>query len=534
MGLTPEQTTASKQTQNQTEDPDIQELLRRKERIITDMGGPDKIAAQHQKGRMTARERILALLDPGSFMELGALAHSERSEVAERTPGDGKIAGLGTIHGRKVGIAADDVTVFHASSAFVGGKKVHRIEEMCYKHGFPLIFLGECGGGRLPDIMTSSGFPRIAPPLDLVQRNRTVPRLTAILGESFGGSSWYAAVSDFVVQTVGSCLAVSSPRMVEMATGEKVDYEELGGVALHATTTGQIDAAARDETEALALMRSWLSFMPQNAETVPERLAWDEKLDILDEALPAMVPKQRNRGYDMRRVIPRLTDDADFFELRPDFGPSLITALGRVGGRSVGFIASNPFFSAGSIDAAGCDKATHFTCLCEAFNIPFIFLQDVPGFFVGKDAERAGIITKILRWFQALAQATTPKVTIILRKAYGMALFSMAGPSCNTDFIYAWPGADISFIDPRVGVNVVHGKQIAQADDPDAERERLLAESTDFDTTPWGAAGHFHIDDVIDPRETRSVIIRSLDYACGERFPRPVSERPLLSWPLRL
>ena len=536
MGLTPDQTAEAENTQDRTSttDPDIQELLRRKEQIITQMGGAAKIEAQHQKGRLTARERIHALLDPGSFMELGALAHSERDEVAERTPGDGKVVGFGTIDGRKVGIGADDVTVFHASSAFVGGKKVHRIQELCYKNGLPLIFLGECGGGRLPDIMTSSGFPRIAPPLDLVTRNRTIPRMTAILGESFGGSSWDAAVSDFVVQTMGSCLAVSSPRVIEIATGETVDYEELGGVALHAIQTGQIDAVTQTEEDAFACMRRWLSFMPQNAESVPKRLAWDEKLDGFDEELPKLVPKQRNRGYDMRRLIPRLTDDGDFFELRPDFGPALITALGRVGGRSAGFIASNPYFSAGSIDAAGCDKATHFTCLCEAFNIPLIFLQDVPGFLVGKDAERAGIITKILRWFQALALATVPKVTVVIRKAYGMALFSMGGPACNNDFIFTWPGADISFIDPRVGVNVVHGKQIVQADDPDAERERLLAESPDFDTTPWGAAGHFHIDDVIDPRETRSVILRSLEYACGERFPRPASERPLLSWPLRL
>jgi acetyl-CoA carboxylase carboxyltransferase component len=517
-----------------TDDKDIQELLRRKERAIKNMGGLDKIEAQHSRGRMTARERILALLDPGSFVEFGALAHSERDEVADRTPGDGKITGLGTIMGRKVGVGADDVTVFHASSSYIGGKKVRRLEEMCYKHGFPFIFLGECGGARLPDIMTSRGLPRFSVALDLVKRNRTVPMITAILGESFGGSSWYAAVSDFVVQMRGSCMAVSSPRVIEVATGEQVDFEELGGVEVHAQVTGQLDVVAEDELDALAQIRRWLSFMPQNAESVPARLAWDENFEAFDEKLPTLVPKRRNRGYDMRHLIPRLTDDGEFFELRPWYGPSLITALGRMGGRSVGFIASNPYFFAGSIDAAGCDKATHFTCLCEAFNIPLIFLQDVPGFFVGKDAERAGIITKILRWFQALALATMPKITIIIRKAYGMAFFSMAGTGCNNDFIYAWPGADISFMDPRVGVNVVHGKRIAAAADPDAERERILAESPDFDTAPWGAAGHFHVDDVIDPCSTRAVILRSLEYACGDRFPRPVSERPLLSWPLRL
>lgn len=221
-----------------TEDKDIQELLRRKERTIKNMGGLDKVAAQHRRGRMTARERILALLDPGSFVEFGALAHSERDEVAARTPGDGKIVGLGTVMGRKVGVGADDVTVFHASSSYVGGKKVHRVEHMCYKHGFPFIFLGECGGARLPDIMTSRGLPRFSVALDLVQRNRTVPMITAILGESFGGSSWYAAVSDFVVQMRGSCMAVSSPRVIEVAIGEQVDFEELGGVDMHAQLTG--------------------------------------------------------------------------------------------------------------------------------------------------------------------------------------------------------------------------------------------------------------------------------------------------------
>jgi len=517
-----------------TEDKDIQELLRRKEQAITGMGGPDKIEAQRRRGRLTARERIQALLDSGSFIEIGALAHSERDEVADRSPGDGKIIGLGTINGRKVGVGADDVTVFHASSSYVGMKKVDRIENMAFKHGFPFIFLGECGGARIPDIMTSRGLPRFGVSLDLMKRNRTVPMVTAILGESFGGSSWYAAVSDFVVQVRGTCMAVSSPRVIEIATGEKVDYEDLGGVEVHAQLTGQLDVVAEEEREAFEQIRRWLSFMPQNAESVPARTAWDENYDVLDEKLPEMVPKRRNRGYDMRRVIPRLTDDGTCFELRPQYGPSLITALARIGGRSVGIIASNPYFFAGSIDAAGCDKATHFTCLCEAFNLPMVYLQDVPGFFVSREAERAAIITKILRWFQALALATMPKVTIIMRKAYGMAFFSMAGTNSNNDFIYAWPGADISFIDPRVGVNVVHGKRIAAAADPEAERERILAEGTEFDTAPWGAAGDFHIDDVIDPRATRSVIMRSFDYACGDRFPQPVTARPLLSWPLRL
>src|SRR5215470_9819427 len=287
-----------------TDDKDIQELLQRKERAITQMGGSDKIEAQHARGRMTARERVLALLDPGSFMEFGALAHSERDEVADRSPGDGKIIGFGTINGRKVAVGADDVTVFHASSSYVGMKKVDRLENMAFKHGFPFIFLGECGGARIPDIMTSRGLPRFGVSLELMKRNRTVPMITAILGESFGGSSWYAAVSDFVVQMRGSCMAVSSPRVIEIATGERVDFEELGGVEVHAQLTGQLDVVAEDELDAFAAIRRWLSFMPQNAESVPARLSWDGNFDCRDDILPALVPKRRNRGYDMRRLLP--------------------------------------------------------------------------------------------------------------------------------------------------------------------------------------------------------------------------------------
>jgi len=279
-----------------TEDKDIQELLRRKEQAITGMGGPDKIEAQRRRGRLTARERIHALLDSGSFIEIGALAHSERDEVADRSPGDGKIIGLGTINGRKVGVGADDVTVFHASSSYVGMKKVDRIENMAFKHGFPFIFLGECGGARIPDIMTSRGLPRFGVSLDLMKRNRTVPMVTAILGESFGGSSWYAAVSDFVVQVRGTCMAVSSPRVIEIATGEKVDYEDLGGVEVHAQLTGQLDVVAEEEREAFEQIRRWLSFMPQNAESVPARTAWDENYDVLDEKLRTLVETHHPMG----------------------------------------------------------------------------------------------------------------------------------------------------------------------------------------------------------------------------------------------
>jgi acetyl-CoA carboxylase carboxyltransferase component len=509
----------------------VEEMKEYRTRIREEMGGLDKIERQHGRGRLTIRERIDRLVDADSFFEFGTFAHSERPEAASASPGDGKISGLAAIAGRPVSIAGDDVTVFHGSSSFVGSKRTQKAYQLAIQNGHPFIYLGETGGARLPDTLGSEGFTRVHPSVEAGRRGRKVPMITAILGDSFGGSSFEAAFSDVVIQVRGSCLAVSSPRVIEIATREKISLEDLGGVDVHLRKTGQIDLAADDEDHALALVREVLSYLPQNR--------WSKPADLprpptkADEGMAALVPASRNRAYDMHRVIHRLVDPADrgpaFLELKPEFGRQLITGLGRLGGKSVGFLASNPMFSAGALDPDCCDKASRFICLCDSFNIPLVFLQDVPGFIVGSQPEHDRLLNKAIMFMEALSLAEVPKVTVVLRKAFGLAYYAMAGNAMGGDFVFAWPGAEISFMDPAVGVNVVHAAKLRDASDPDAERAALIAEWSK-DTAPYGAAGIMNIDEIIDPAETRSVILRALD-ECDRPAPAADHRKPLSSWP---
>jgi acetyl-CoA carboxylase carboxyltransferase component len=504
------------------------EMKTRRERILAEMGGRERIERQHARGRLTIRERIDRLLDPGSFVEIGTFSRSERPEAAEYSPGDGKIAGLGTVGGRPVAVSGDDMTVFHGSSSVVGGRRNRRLYDLAIEKGFPFIYLGETGGARLPDSLGSEGFSKIYAQVEVAQRARQVPMATAILGESFGGSSFQSALSDFVVQVRGTCLAVTSPRVVEVATGEQVGFEELGGVDVHLRRTGQIDAAAGDEDGAFVLIRAFLSYLPSNCWSAPPRADWDGSL-APDERLYDLVPTQRTRGYDMRRVIRRLVDRGAMLELKPEFGRSLVTCLARIGGRTVGIVASNPMFQAGALDPNACDKATQFLCLCDAFNVPLIFLQDVPGFIVGKQAEHDRLLAKAIMFLEALAQSTVPKVTVVLRKAFGLAYYSLCGNNMGGDLVLAWPSAEISFMDPAVGVNVVYADKLRAHPEPERERERLIAEWSE-DTTPYGAAGIMALDEIIDPAETRPFLIRALERL--EVPPPPRGHRkPLQSWP---
>lgn len=510
----------------------IEEMLQRREKIRTEMGGLQKIERQHARGRLTIRERIDRVLDPGSFFEIGTFARSERPEVAETSPGDGKVGGLGTIHDRPVSIVGDDITVFHGSSSFVGSKRTHKAFQLAVDNGHPFVYLGETGGARLPDTLGSTGFTRIHPQAETGRRQRKVPMVTAILGDSFGGSSFEAAFSDVVIQVRGSCLAVSSPRVIEIATTEQVSLEALGGIDVHLRKTGQIDLAAEDDEHALQLVRDVLSYLPQNRWSKPEDLPFEAQ-PTLDERIPGIVPAKRNRAYDMHNLINHIVDGPDdnpaFLELKPEFGRPLITGFARVGGKSVGIIASNPMFFAGALDPDCCDKAARFITTCDSFNLPILFLQDVPGFIVGTEAEHDRLLNKAIMFLEAMALAEVPKITVVVRKAFGLAYYALAGNDMGSDFVFSWPGAEISFMDPAVGVNVVHANKLKEADDPEAERARLIAEWSE-DTAPYGAAGIMNIDEIIDPRETREVLIRALK-ECDRPAPSIDYRKPLASWP---
>ncbi len=497
------------------------------ERMRREMGGAEKIDRIHAKGRLTIRERLDRLFDPGSFEELGAFARSERMEDRANSPGDGKIGGFGRIDGRPVAAAGDDITVKRGTSSLVGGRRVRRIFETAWRDGLPVVYFGETGGARIPDTLGSEGFVKVTPDLATAQRSRATPMITVITGESFGGSSFQSAYSDIVIQTRGTCLAVTSPRVIEIATGEKIDFEELGGVEVHDRVTGQIDRVAEDEDDAIALAKQLLGYLPQNAWETPAMI--EAPVATRDEGIYDIVPGRRQRAYDMRRLLRRLTDDGQVFELKPNYGRGLITAFGRMAGRSVGFVASQPMHHAGALTPEACDKGTSFICLCDGFNIPLIFLQDTPGFMVGRQVEHRNLLARAIRFMEALAQCQVPRLTIVIRKAFGLAYFSLGGSRMGSHSLAAWPSAEISFMDPNVGVNVVHGGRLAELEEPEAARQELIAEWTN-ETSPEGAAGAMEIDDIIDPAETRRWLCRRLQRLRNQPPPWG-THKPLSHWP---
>jgi acetyl-CoA carboxylase carboxyltransferase component len=510
------------------EQPDrdpVADFHARRDRIRAEMGGAERIARLHARGERTVREHIALLLDPGSFEEVGTFVHSANPADAADTPGDGKIGGHGTIDGRPVTVAGDDITVKRGSSSVMGAKRLGRIFAHATRAGHPIVYFGATGGARIPDTLGSAGFTQVPPGVDLFRRSRQVPFATVIVGDSFGGSSFVAAASDLVVQLRGTCLAVTSPLVVEMATGEAIDREALGGVDVHFRGTGQIDLVADTPEEAATLVRRFLSYLPPNAARRAPRTADSDRAPLApDPDLAALVPRRRSRAYDMRRVLDRVLDGGSLLELGGGHGRSLICALGRLDGHAVGVIASQPKFFAGALDPVACEKAVRLLCLCDAFDLPVVFVQDVPGFFVGRQVEHDGMLRHAIRLQTALALSQMPKLTLLVRKSYGLAYFSLGGNDTGVDTVYAWPGAEISFMDPLVAANVVTGG------DPQ-QRDAVLA-AMEAQTDPYGAAGRMAVDEVVDPADTRPILAAALRRLAG-RPPVDGSRRPLASWPTR-
>lgn len=458
---------------------ELEELKRRKAKALQ-MGGPEKVKRQHDQGKLTARERIANLLDPGTFFEVGMLSHSDMPGMEDKTPADSKIVGFGKIDGRTVAVVANDFTVLAATSSRVAGHKEGEIKGMALRKGFPLVYLGEAGGARMPDIMGSKGMGSFGGGgydtfLQLNSRVRKSPMVTAIMGECYGMPTWMACLSDFVVQVKGSAMGVSGPRVLELAISEKVTDEELGGWKVHAEITGNSDRVAKNEEECF--------------------------------------------------------DGGNLFSLKPLFGKSVITSLARVDGRVVGIIANQPYFNAGAMDTDGIDKVISFLCLCDSYNIPLLFFHDTPGFLVGKEAERKRVGARVMNYMNALGQITVPKISIIVRKTYGMAFWNMAGSGCAAEFLVAWPTAEMSFVDPEIAANVVFGGKLQNSPNLASQREKLVQQLIE-DSAPYPAAGMHYIHDVIDPRETRDYIIRALEI-CQDRRTGGIGEHRLANWPTK-
>ncbi|MFO0350674.1 MAG: acyl-CoA carboxylase subunit beta [Alphaproteobacteria bacterium] len=486
------------------------------------MGAPKRLAERTAAGILNARERVARLLDAGSFIEAGLLATSIRPDMRDKSPADGVVSGFGRIDGRHVGVNAADFTTLGSSSAEIHGKKQHYVRETSRTNGMPLVNLMECAGGRIPDIMGAAGIGR-AGEGSRYTHPRTHPWAAAVLGLTYGGGAFTCINSDFVVMRKGAVLAVSSSNVTSVAIAEDMDPEALGGWRLHSEVTGFVDSIVESDEEAIAQVKSFLSYMPDNASLPPPQSPSFEEATGA-RALDTLVPESRAKVYDIRNVIRAIADRDTVFPLKERFAKVAVTALGRIRGRTVGFIASNPMFKGGALDPDACDKITSFIVLCDSFNIPLVFLADTPGFLVGAESEKRRLPGKIMNFMAALEMSTVPKIALVLRKSYGQAYLNMGGG--KADVTATWFSGDISFMDPAVAVNVVHG--VKPGEQP--EQYGRLLEQVSAGTTAYELAAPFMAQMVIDPNETRDFLAGMLE-VLSRRMTNGIGEHRLSAWP---
>lgn len=489
------------------------------------MGGAEKIARRKAAGVLNVRERIDALVDAGTFIESGLFgASATRPEDRDKSAADGKVGGFGRIDGRECAIIANDFTVMGASSSATNGRKIGHLKRVATTRGLPIVFLGESSGARMPDHMGARGMGSLLgnDPTQYM-RMRETPWASATLGFSYGSSSWYAVLSDFSIVRKGAVLAVSSAQLASLAIKETVDPEVMGGWKVHAEVTGFADAVADSDEEALAAIKTFLSYLPSHCnEAAPVREVTPGSGKAM-AGIAKLLPEKRTQVYDVRNIIRTIADAGSFFELKARFGKVAVTGLARLSGRTVGFVANNPLFKGGAMDTDACEKITSFLVLCDSFNIPLVLLVDTPGFSIGIEAERKRAPGKIMNYMQALQLCTVPKISIILRKSYGQAYLNMGGGR-NSDEVAAWPTAEVSFMDPTFAVKIVHGLEPGQPgfDEAFARMNK--------DSEPWDMAAMYAVQSVIRPQDTRDYLIRMLDVH-RQRLTNGVGQHLMHAWP---
>jgi acetyl-CoA carboxylase carboxyltransferase component len=469
-------------------------------------GGEARIDQQHERGKLTARERLDLLLDDGSFVEFDAFVTHRATDFGldrERYLGDGVVTGHGTIDGRLVFVYSQDFTVFGGSLSEAHAEKICKIMDLAVRVGAPIIGLNDSGGARIQEGVVSLGGYA-----DIFLRNTlasgVVPQISLVLGPCAGGAVYSPAITDFTIMVEGtSYMFVTGPEVVKTVTHEDVDRERLGGATVHTTISGVAHLAARDESEAMLFCRRILDQLPQNNLSRPAIRETSDPVERRDAQLDDVVPSEPTQPYDMHDVISRVIDDADFFELQPAWAANIIIGFARVGGRSVGIVAHQPAVLAGALDIDASDKAARFVRTCDAFNVPLLTFVDVPGFMPGVDQEHGGIIRHGAKLLYAYAEATVPKVTVITRKAYGGAYDVMSSKHIRGDVNLAWPTARIAVMGVEGAVNIIFRAELAAAQDADVERVRLTHEYEERFANPYIAAGRGYIDDVILPSETR-------------------------------
>jgi methylmalonyl-CoA decarboxylase subunit alpha len=478
------------------------------------MGGERKLAERKAQGILNARERIEVLADPGSFLETGLFAVSKLAEARDRSPADGKITGYIRVDGRDVAVVSNDFTVMGASSSDINTAKVGHAKRVATARGLPIVFLGESTGARMPDVMGAAAIMGGDRPTQY-RRMRETPWVSAVLGHCYGSSSWYAALADFVVMRKGAITAVSSVKLTSMAISEAVDPE----------VTGMVDLAVDTDEEALAAVRKFLSYLPSHHLEPPPVRPVPPGSGQQAHRILEILPESRTRVYDVRKILNLVYDQDSLFELKPRFGRSVVTALARLDGRTVGVVASNPVVRGGAIDPDSCEKVVSFLVLCDSFNIPLVFMADQPGFLIGVEGERRGAIGRVMNWMNALSLVTVPRISVNMRKSYGQAVLNMGGAG-NADEVVAWFTAELNFMDPRSAVTIVHG--VTEADDP-RRFQTLLAEMSK-DTSAYDAAATHAVHHVINPVDTRATLIRLLDVH-RLRLDGGVGQHLMRTWP---
>ena len=507
-------------------EPRLEELRARRAQIEQG-GGAERVARQHEAGKLTARERLAELLDPGTFVELDRFTtHRATAFGMEKVeaPADGVITGYGAIHGRLVYAFSQDFTVLGGSLGEAHAQKICKIMDLALRTGAPVLGLNDSGGARIQEgVVSLGGYAEIF--LRNTLASGVIPQISAIMGPCAGGAVYSPAITDFTIMVRGtSYMFVTGPQVVKAVTREDVTFEELGGAEVHASRSGVAHFIAESDTGCLHLIRRLLTYLPQNNLEDPPRVAGTDDPRRMDAALDSVVPEDPHRPYDMREVIRHVVDDGEFLEVHEQFAQNLVVGFCRLGGRSVGVVAQQPAALAGTLDINSSVKGARFVRFCDAFNIPLVTFVDVPGFMPGTAQEHGGIIRHGAKLLFAYCEATVPKLAVITRKAYGGAYDVMSSKHIRGDLNLAWPSAEIAVMGPEAAIDIIFRRELQETRDPEATKAQLVTDYRRQFANPYVAAGRGYIDDIIEPHETRPRLISALEALQGKRDRNPAKK----------
>ncbi len=492
-------------------------------------GGAKRHEKQHEQGKLTARERVSGLVDPGSFEEIGLFAKHRTTMFgmdAAVMPADGVVTGVGTVLGRPVHLASQDFSVAGGSAGEMHSVKVATMQHAALENGTPFVFINDSGGARVQEGIDSlSGYGKVF--YANVELSGVVPQISVIAGPCAGGAVYSPALTDFIIQTRAARMFITGPDVIRQVTGEEVDAEALGGPVAHMERSGVVHFVADDDEHALWLTKKLLSFLPSNNTEEPPYVEGFENVEP-NPALNEVIPEEEKKGFDVRDVITGIADAGDFLEVQAGYARNMVVGFARVVGNTVGVIANQPSVLSGVLDINASDKGARFIRFCNAFNIPLLTLVDVPGFLPGVEQEYGGIIRHGAKMLFAYSSATVPKITVILRKAYGGAYLAMCGKDLGADRVYAWPSAEVAVMGAEGAAGVVFRREIAEAEDPAARREQLVAHYREAFSTPYVAASRGLVDDIIEPADTRRMVARALSVLSAKRELRPMKKHGLI------